>query len=69
MAEEIIKIEGMSCGHCQATVEKAISSVAGVKQAKVNLEDKNATVDYDPAATDIKTVKAAVDEAGYTVVD
>ncbi len=69
MAEEIIKIEGMSCGHCQATVEKAISSVTGVKQVKVNLEDKNAVVDYNPSETDIKALKAAVDEAGYTVVE
>jgi copper chaperone len=69
MKEETIKIEGMSCGHCQATVEKAISSVLGVQKVKVNLEEKNAVVDYDPEIADTKNIKAAVTEAGYDVVD
>ncbi|WP_406660707.1 copper ion binding protein [Methanolobus sp. ZRKC3] len=69
MKEETIKIEGMACGHCRATVEKAISSVPGVQQAKVSLEDKNAVVDYDPEVADIKAIKDAVTDAGYNVVD
>ncbi len=61
-----LKIEGMSCGHCQNAVEKALKSVAGVLDAKVDLAKKEAVVTgtADPAA-----LRQAVDEIGFTVVD
>ena len=69
MKQETIRIEGMACGHCQATVEKAISSVPGVKTVKVSLDNKNAVVDYDPESASIKSIKAAVSESGYEVIE
>ena len=38
MQETIIKIEGMSCGHCKAAVEKALKAVPGIETAVVNLK-------------------------------
>jgi len=69
MTETILKVEGMSCGHCVARVEKALESVEGVKDARVDLEKKEAQVDYDPQNTDIGKMKEAVEEAGYQVKD
>lgn len=69
MTEDSIKIEGMMCGHCQATVDKAIRSVKGVQDVTVDLESKQARIVYDPAVTDIAEVKAAVTKAGYNVID
>lgn len=68
MAQEIISIKGMMCGHCQATVEKAIKAVKGVESVKVDLAQKKATVEYDPNATDISKIKKSVVDAGYEVV-
>ena len=65
MTETKIKIEGMMCGHCQASVTKAISSVDGVSVASVNLAGKEATVTYDPKRTNVDAIKAAIVEAGY----
>jgi copper ion binding protein len=65
MAEAKIKIKGMMCGHCQASVTKAISSVNGVSAASVNLADKEATVTYDPTKTTTDAIKAAIVNAGY----
>ncbi len=65
MTEVKIKIEGMMCGHCQASVTKAISSVSGISAVKVNLTDKQATVTYDPKKTNIDAIKAAIVDAGY----
>ena len=45
--KKIYHIEGMSCDHCVARVEKALSEVPGVKKAKVNLKKANAKVKYD----------------------
>jgi len=37
-AEYLLRVQGMSCGHCSAQVEKAAQSVQGVTAAKVDLE-------------------------------
>ena len=36
--EYVLRVQGMTCGHCSARVEKASRSVAGVSQAEVDLE-------------------------------
>lgn len=63
--KKIITIEGMTCGHCQARVEKALNSVEGVK-AKVDLKKNSATVETDSTISD-DLLKKTVEEAGYTV--
>lgn len=65
MTEIIIKIEGMMCGHCQASATKAISSMNGVSLVNVNLEKNQATVTYDPKKTNVDAIKAAIVDAGY----
>ena len=47
--------------------QQALSAVPGVKEAKVDLESKSATVSVDGNVTDA-VLKAAVDEAGYQAV-
>lgn len=61
-----IDINGMNCGHCSASAEKALRAVAGVSDVVVSLENKNAVVTHDNA--DIEAMKAAITEAGFTVV-
>lgn len=62
-----ILIEGMSCGHCSAHVEKALGAVPGVKSAAVDLASKTATVKLGGSVDDAALTKAVVD-AGYEVV-
>ena len=57
-----LKVEGMSCKHCEAAVTEAAQSVAGVTAAKVNLEAGNVTVQ----GGEPKAVIQAITEAGYT---
>lgn len=63
-----VYIDGMSCMHCAAKVEKALASVSGVADAKVDLVNKKAVVklkkDIDNA-----TLKATVEDLGYNVTD
>lgn len=65
MEEVTIKIEGMSCVHCQTNVKKAITSVSGVSSAEVDLDNGKAIVQYDPANTDLDKIKSAVEDVGY----
>ena len=64
MKKELI-VEGMSCGHCSARVEKALNEIDGV-QAKVDLESKTASVTLSKEVSDEALIQAVTD-AGYEV--
>jgi len=64
--KKIIAIEGMSCEHCQARVEKALNAIAGV-EATVDLANKSATVTITENVDDHELENAVID-AGYEVV-
>lgn len=68
MTLETIKVEGMSCGHCQMSVKKAVEAVEGVQKADVNLQTKQVTIDYEEGKANLEKVKAAIKEAGYQPV-
>ena len=63
--KKTIHIEGMSCGHCSARVEKALNALEGVS-AKVDLESKTAAVELSGDISDEVLEKAVID-AGYEV--
>ena len=64
--EKKILIEGMSCKHCSAHVEKALNAIDGVS-ATVDLDSKTATVQISGDVSD-ETLINAVTEGGYEVV-
>ena len=66
--KKTLTVEGMMCMHCVAHVEKALSGVAGVEKAEVNLKKKRAVVTLNAEVAD-EALRAAVKEAGYEVTD
>lgn len=60
-----LTVEGMSCAHCKARVEKALAAVPGVESVSVDLDSKKATVNGKDL--DLKALAHAVTEAGYAV--
>jgi Cu+-exporting ATPase len=60
-----LRIGGMTCGHCQKTVEKALSCMPGVRSARVNLANETAHVEYDPTSAKISEMVKAVRAAGH----
>jgi copper chaperone len=62
-------VDGMSCGHCKASVEKALKELGGVQTAEVVLEAKTVTVIYDASKINRDTLAKAITEAGYEVKD
>ena len=61
----VLGVEGMTCEHCVMRVTKALTGLKGVKDAKVDLQAKKATVTYDPSKVDETAMIAAIVEAGY----
>lgn len=66
--KKFMKIEGMSCGHCKAAVEKALKSVDGVENAIVDLSSKTAEVALNKEVSNDLLSKTVID-AGYEVVE
>lgn len=64
-----INVEGMTCGHCKMSVEKALNGLAGVESAVVSLEAKNVVVKYDDTKVDFEKMKEAIEDQGYDVVE
>ncbi len=56
---------GMTCAACQSHVDKAISSVLGVKKVNVNLLNNNMIVEYDENVCDEEIIIKSLREAGY----
>ncbi len=63
----IIKINGMSCGHCSMAVKKALGQIEGVETVEVNLEEKTATIS-STTRLDINILKEIIDDEGYEFV-
>ena len=65
--ESTLKVEGMRCPHCEATVKKALEAVEGVTEARASHTAGTATV---KAADNVSedTLAAAIEAQGYKVI-
>uniref|UniRef100_A0A2K5JES4 Copper-transporting ATPase 1 n=1 Tax=Colobus angolensis palliatus TaxID=336983 RepID=A0A2K5JES4_COLAP len=63
-----ISVEGMTCNSCVWTIEQQIGKMNGVHHIKVSLEEKNATIIYDPKLQTPKTLQEAIDDMGFDAV-
>ena len=62
-----MKIEGMMCAHCEATVKKALEALDGVAEAKVSHEAGEAVVELTADVAD-DVLKKAVEDKDYSVI-
>ncbi len=62
-----VRIEGMMCAHCEAHVKKALEALDGVTAVSASSKDGTATLE-STCELDTSSVKAAVEEAGYTFI-
>jgi copper chaperone len=67
MQTELLKVTGMACGGCTASVTRALKAIPGVDDVKVSLSPGEATVQYDERLTSPDRLKSAVKGAGYGV--
>ncbi len=63
-----LPVVGMTCGHCVASVQKALESVPGVRSASVILDPRSADVEFEAgSAIDRERLSEAISSAGYSV--
>ena len=66
--EKTIKIEGMMCGHCEATVKKSLEALEGVDAADVSHEKGTAVVTMNQEIAD-DVLKKTVEDKDYKVLE
>lgn len=60
-----LSVPTMDCPVCPITVKKALTGVDGVSKAKVNFDERLATVTFDDAKTTVEKLTEATANAGY----
>jgi copper chaperone len=60
-------VPGMTCEHCRAAIVNEVAGVAGVESVEVDLGTKLVSVRGQGVSDD--DVRAAIDEAGYDIVE
>ena len=62
-----LTVSGMKCGGCEANVKGKLSGIDGVLTVAASSKDKKVNVEYDDEKTGLDAIKAAIQEAGYSV--
>ncbi|HYC48931.1 MAG TPA: heavy-metal-associated domain-containing protein [Burkholderiales bacterium] len=62
-----MKVKGMTCGGCVASVERVLSDLDGVDKVDVSLQRGEATVEYAPERVRESQLREAIEDAGFHV--
>lgn len=66
MQHATLSVQGMSCGHCVQSVEKAVRGLGA--SANVDLSGGKVDVEFDETKVQLGAIKEAIEEQGYDVV-
>jgi P-type Cu+ transporter len=58
-------VTGMSCASCVARIEKGLSGMNGIVDARANLATQRATVTYDPSRVHVADFVSTIKDMGY----
>lgn len=61
----VFRVEGMTCGGCEAGVKLKLRRLDGVEEAEASYEKSRARVTYDPAEVTVERIIEAIEELGY----
>lgn len=65
--ERTIPVEGMTCGGCEQSVQRAVGDLDGVESVAADHAAGTVAVVFDPTLADQDAISARIREAGYTV--
>ena len=64
-----IRIEGMHCQNCAASVEKKLKATAGVQAVRVSFEKKKAWVKFDDQTISVAQIREVINSTGYKAAE
>ena len=65
LAQVVLPVEGMTCVTCEWGIEKALSKLDGVVEAKASAAEQKVLVRYEPGKVTFEQMIEAVDSTGY----
>jgi copper chaperone len=62
-----ISVPEIHCDHCKHSIEGALAPLPGVRSARVDIEARTATVEFDQTRVDRARIVAVIEDQGYSV--
>ena len=69
MAKRVLRIGGMSCGHCQSAVTQALEALEGVTDVIVDLASGTAKADVDESRCGEERLRDVIEEIGFDYLE
>jgi copper chaperone CopZ len=66
-ARSVFTVEGMHCESCSSAITTSLEKTDGVVEASADHVKGTAEAVYDPRKVEVETLKAEIEELGYTV--
>ncbi len=66
--EIVYQVEGMTCDHCEMSIQKGVNSLEGISKVIANHEDSTTIVVFNPSKTDKVQIAKAIEKRGYKVI-
>ncbi|UOQ47002.1 copper chaperone CopZ [Gracilibacillus caseinilyticus] len=67
MEQTTLQVQGMTCGHCKASVEGALKELKGITTTEVHLDKGTVDVSYEENQVSVDDMKEAIEEQGYDI--
>ena len=64
-----IRVEGMHCQNCAASLEKKLKATAGVQAVRVSFEKKEAWVKFDDRTISVAQIREVINSTGYRAAE
>ncbi|SCV06145.1 LANO_0H23090g1_1 [Lachancea nothofagi CBS 11611] len=61
----VLKVLGMTCGSCSASIESSLSQEPGILQVQVSLVTEEAVVEFSPSVIGVRDIVAKIEDLGY----
>ena len=67
MVEMTLKVDGMTCDHCEASIATGVNMLAGIDSISANQQDSTAFVRFNASETDLNKIVEAIEGRGFQV--
>jgi copper chaperone len=65
MANKIVKVPNISCGHCTSSIEREVGELEGVISVKADEDSKTVTVEWNEPPATWTQIADLLTEIGY----
>lgn len=67
MKTRLLRLKNINCDFCADRIERAVNSLSGVNECRVNADLKQVRVQYNPQLIMLATIQSALVKTGYEV--